>query len=168
MYSDFSARAFLRYMADVKQLPRKQAKQQIEELLALVNLQEVAHKKLGDGAAVAADSPLVAQGIGKGNAQRNADVLHGVVIVHLSVALAGDDQIEPSVFCEEGQHMIQKAAAGFDLGNAGSVQIQSQKNIRFGGGPLDVGSSHAVSSRISFMAVMNAAICCSSPMVTRM
>lgn len=47
MYSDFSARAFLRYMADVKQLPRKQAKQQIEELLALVNLQEVAHKKLG-------------------------------------------------------------------------------------------------------------------------
>lgn len=47
MYSDFSARAFLRYMADVKQLPRKQAKQQIEQLLALVNLQEVAHKKLG-------------------------------------------------------------------------------------------------------------------------
>ena len=47
MYSDFSARAFLRYMADVKQLPRKQAKRQIEELLALVNLQEVAHKKLG-------------------------------------------------------------------------------------------------------------------------
>lgn len=47
MYSDFSARAFLRYMADVKQLPRKQAKQQIEELLGLVNLQDVAHKKLG-------------------------------------------------------------------------------------------------------------------------
>ena len=47
MYSDFSARAFLRYMADVKQLPRKQAKQQIEELLGLVKLQEVAHKKLG-------------------------------------------------------------------------------------------------------------------------
>ena len=47
MYSDFSAWAFLRYMADVKQLPRKQAKRQIEELLALVNLQEVAHKKLG-------------------------------------------------------------------------------------------------------------------------
>ena len=47
MYSDFSARAFLRYMADVKQLPRKQAKQQIEQLLDLVNLQEVAHKKLG-------------------------------------------------------------------------------------------------------------------------
>ena len=47
MYRDFSARAFLRYMAEVKQLPRKQAKQQIEDLLELVNLKDVAHKKLG-------------------------------------------------------------------------------------------------------------------------
>ena len=47
MYADFSARAFLRYMADVKQLPRKQSNQQIEILLELVNLSEVAHKKLG-------------------------------------------------------------------------------------------------------------------------
>ena len=47
MYSDFSARAFLRYMADVKGLNRKLAKQQIEELLELVNLKDVAHKKLG-------------------------------------------------------------------------------------------------------------------------
>ena len=47
MYSDFSARAFLRYMADVKGLIRKQANQQIEDLLELVNLKDVAHKKLG-------------------------------------------------------------------------------------------------------------------------
>ena len=47
MYSDFSARAFLRYMAQVKQIPRKQAKEQIEQLLDLVNLKADAHKKLG-------------------------------------------------------------------------------------------------------------------------
>ena len=47
MYADFSARAFLRYMASVKQLPRKEAGEQIEQLLSLVNLSEVAHKKLG-------------------------------------------------------------------------------------------------------------------------
>ena len=47
MYSDFSARAFLRYMADVKGLKRKQANKQIEELLELVNLKADAHKKLG-------------------------------------------------------------------------------------------------------------------------
>ena len=47
MYSDFSARAFLRYMADVKGLKRKQANQQIEQLLELVSLKDVAYKKLG-------------------------------------------------------------------------------------------------------------------------
>ncbi len=47
MYNDFSARAFLRYMADVKGLPRKQSRNQIEELLAVVGLTDVAHKKLG-------------------------------------------------------------------------------------------------------------------------
>ena len=46
MYSDFSARAFLRYMADVKGLNRKQANRQIEELFELVNLKDAAHKKL--------------------------------------------------------------------------------------------------------------------------
>ena len=46
MYSDFSARAFLRYMADVKGIKRKQANQQIEQLLELVSLKDVAHKKL--------------------------------------------------------------------------------------------------------------------------
>ncbi len=47
MYNDFSARAFLRYMADIKGIPRKQARQQIEELLDVVSLKDVAHKKLG-------------------------------------------------------------------------------------------------------------------------
>ena len=47
MYSDSSARAFLRYMADVKGLKRKQANQQIEQLLELVSLKDVAHKRLG-------------------------------------------------------------------------------------------------------------------------
>jgi len=47
MYHDFSARAFLRYMAQMKQLPRKEAKVQIEQLLELVNLAQDAHKKVG-------------------------------------------------------------------------------------------------------------------------
>ena len=46
MYSDFSARAFPRYMADVKGIKRKQANQQIGQLLELVSLKDVAHKKL--------------------------------------------------------------------------------------------------------------------------
>ena len=47
MYNDFSARAFLRYMAQIKEIPKKQADKQIEQLLDVVNLREDAHKKVG-------------------------------------------------------------------------------------------------------------------------
>lgn len=47
MYNDFSARAFLRYMAQIKEIPKKQADEQIEQLLGVVNLREDAHKKVG-------------------------------------------------------------------------------------------------------------------------
>ena len=43
MYPDFSARAFLLYMAELKEIPREQ----VERLLEMVNLQDAAHKKLG-------------------------------------------------------------------------------------------------------------------------
>ena len=46
MYNDFSARAFLRYMAQIKEIPIKQADEQIEQLLDVVNLREDAHKSL--------------------------------------------------------------------------------------------------------------------------
>ena len=47
MYNDFSARAFLRYMAQIKEIPKKQADEQIEQLLDVVNLRDDAHKKVG-------------------------------------------------------------------------------------------------------------------------
>ena len=47
MYPDYSARDFLCYMAAVKELPKKAARAQIEELLEVVNLSDDAHKRLG-------------------------------------------------------------------------------------------------------------------------
>jgi ABC-type multidrug transport system ATPase subunit len=47
MYNDFSARAFLRYMAQIKEIPKKLAVEQIEQLLDVVNLKADAHKKVG-------------------------------------------------------------------------------------------------------------------------
>ena len=47
MYNDFSARSFLRYMAQIKEIPKKQADEQIEQLLDVVNLREDSHKKVG-------------------------------------------------------------------------------------------------------------------------
>ncbi len=46
-YEQFSARSFLFYIAELKGLPKKAAKKQIDELLGIVNLSEAADKKIG-------------------------------------------------------------------------------------------------------------------------
>lgn len=46
-YEDFSARMFLLYMAELKQIPKKRAKDEIEQLLSVVNLADAADLKIG-------------------------------------------------------------------------------------------------------------------------
>ena len=45
-YPDFTAREFMLYMAAVKGLDKNTAKSRTERLLSMVNLQEVADKKI--------------------------------------------------------------------------------------------------------------------------
>ncbi|MBQ8732846.1 MAG: ATP-binding cassette domain-containing protein, partial [Oscillospiraceae bacterium] len=52
-----------RYMADVKGLKRKDAKVQIEQLLELVSLKDVAHKKLGSFSGGMRQRVLLAQAL---------------------------------------------------------------------------------------------------------
>lgn len=47
LYEQFSGVSFLHYIAELKGIPKKQAKNQINELLQLVNLHEDAHRRLG-------------------------------------------------------------------------------------------------------------------------
>lgn len=63
MYNDFSARAFLRYMAQIKEIPKKQADEQIEQLLDVVNLREDAHKKVGSFSGGMRQRVLLAQAL---------------------------------------------------------------------------------------------------------
>jgi len=46
LYSDFSAKAFLHYIAELKGMDRKETKREISLLLELVELSHVAHRKL--------------------------------------------------------------------------------------------------------------------------
>lgn len=46
-YEHMTAQTFLYYMAELKAIPKKQAKAEIEKLLAVTNLWSVRHKKLG-------------------------------------------------------------------------------------------------------------------------
>lgn len=47
MYDDMSAYSFLMYIANLKGIRRREAKEQVTRLLDLVNLSDSAHKKLG-------------------------------------------------------------------------------------------------------------------------
>lgn len=47
MYEDFSALEFLHYVASLKGLKRKERREQAEKYLEIVNLDKVAHKKIG-------------------------------------------------------------------------------------------------------------------------
>ncbi len=62
-YEDFSAEVFLRYMADLKGIPRKDAKRQIEELLQVVNLSEKADRRVGDFSGGMRQRVLLAQAL---------------------------------------------------------------------------------------------------------
>lgn len=46
-YDQFSARAFLLYMAEIKELSKKEARRQVDALLEIVNLKDVQHRRVG-------------------------------------------------------------------------------------------------------------------------
>ena len=78
------------------------------------------------------------QGLPEGVAQADADVLHGVVLVHFQVALGLDRQVEVAVGREEGQHVVQERDAGGDGGLAPAVQFQFQFHLRLFGAAVNL------------------------------
>ena len=63
IYPEYSAREFLRYIAELKELPRREAHAQIEEILQIVNLQDVAHKRVGGYSGGMKQRALLAQAL---------------------------------------------------------------------------------------------------------
>lgn len=63
LYEDFTAIRFLWYMASLKGINKKIAKKRIEEILELVNLKAVAHKKLKSFSGGMKQRILIAQGL---------------------------------------------------------------------------------------------------------
>lgn len=63
LYEDFTANRFLWYMAALKGLKKKDAKQKITNLLETVNLTDAAHKKLGSFSGGMKQRALIAQAL---------------------------------------------------------------------------------------------------------
>jgi len=63
LYNNFTAKRFLWYMAALKGMKRKEAKERIAYLLELVNLQDSAHRKLGGFSGGMKQRVLIAQAL---------------------------------------------------------------------------------------------------------
>src|SRR5690606_28757722 len=89
------------------------------------------------GVAVATDTLLVPDSLGKGLTQGDADVFHGVVIVDVQVAATFDVHVDQAVPGYLIQHVLKEGNTDIEAGLAGTVQrseehtseLQSRENL---------------------------------------
>ena len=82
------------------------------------------------GVSEARDARLVAQRLQERLADHDADVLDGVVGIHVQVALRAHVEVEAAVGGEGGEHVVQEADAGLDRAAALSVEVESHAHLR--------------------------------------
>src|SRR5690606_10586466 len=94
------------------------------------------------GMAVAAHAGLIAHGGGKGLAQRDADIFHGVVVVDVDVTVAMDVEVDQAMAGDLVQHVVQEGDTGVDTLTAGAVKIDGYPNTGLLGVAGNVGCTH--------------------------
>ena len=87
--------------------------------------------------AVTYDSGTVPKGLPQRIPKSDTDVLDGMVIVDMKVALRLDGEIEQPVPRHVSQHMVKESDSGVNLALAGPIQIEPNGNIRLRSTPLD-------------------------------
>ena len=97
-------------------------------------------------AGIAGDAGHVAERLPHRLAERDADILGGVVIVDMEVALRLHGEIDARMAGQQVQHMIEEADPGGDIGRAGAVKIHRNLDIGFLGLALDGGLAHETGS----------------------
>ncbi len=112
--------------------------------------QRLVHR--GERIAVAADAALVAQRLRHRLADRDAGVLHRMMLVDMQIALRADVKVDQRVAGELLQHVIEEADAGFHLIQAGAVEIDGDGDVRLAGGAGDGRGAHGAlhSARAAF------------------
>src|SRR5258706_717222 len=97
--------------------------------------------------AIAADAGLVADGLVESLAERNADVLDGVMRVDVQIALGHHVEVEHAVARDLVEHVLEKRDPGSEFCRAGPIEIEPDANLRLFGVALDFCRSHFSASR---------------------
>ena len=91
--------------------------------------QRLVHRQMHVG--VAGDALHVAERLLDRLAERDADILGGVVVVDVQVALGLDRHVDQGMARQLVEHVVEKADAGRDRGLAGAVEIDGRPRCRF-------------------------------------
>ena len=85
---------------------------------------------------------LVAERLGDRLAERDAAILHRVVLVDMQVARHLDGEVEEAVAGEELEHMVEEADTRLDVGLSRSVEAHAHRNVRLGRAALNLTGAH--------------------------
>ncbi len=83
--------------------------------------------------AVAVNAGLVARRFLQRLAEADADVFHGVVVVHFRVALGLHLKVEAAVLGEKLEHVVEERNAGRYFVAAGSVDVEAEADVGLSG-----------------------------------
>jgi hypothetical protein len=76
---------------------------------------------------------LVADCLGNGHAQGDADVFHRVVVVDMGIARGLHVQVDQAVARDLVQHMVEEGNARVQFLNAGAIKIEGDTDLRLVG-----------------------------------
>jgi hypothetical protein len=88
------------------------------------------------------NGPHLAHGPPDGLSQRDADILHRVVVVDVAVALRACCDVDERMTSELLEHVIEEADPGGDIVASGAVELDGDGDGRFLRGALDRCASH--------------------------
>ena len=74
--------------------------------------------------------------------ERDADILGGVVVIDVQVALGLDREVDAGMARQEFEHVVEKADAGRDRRNAGPVEVDRDLDVGLLGAAPDRAFAH--------------------------
>jgi hypothetical protein len=95
---------------------------------------------------VAGDALHVAERLLHRLAERDADILGGVVVVDVQIALGLECNVDAGMAGEQVEHVVEEADAGRDRRYAGAIEIERDLDVGFLGGALDRAFAHVRTS----------------------